>query len=132
MKEKEIKFLNKELKISVFCLNEDLCNLIKKFFHKSDYFCICIKLGIDSFKISTDIDKDKIPDCIIVDDNISTEHKKEILRAYRNIPVLYIPALMEENGSSEKDKNYMPEPFKISALDKSLRELYEKKYHGKI
>lgn len=124
--------MNEELKISVFCLNEDLCNLIKKFFHKSSYYCLCIKLGIDSFKISTDIDKVNVPDCIIIDDTVDTEHKKEILNIYKDIPVLYIPALMEVDEAFDKDKTYIPEPFKISELDKSLRELYEKKYHSKI
>lgn len=119
-----------KLKITVFCQNEELCNLIDKYFHKSEFYCICIKIGIDSLKISTDIEKGTKPDCLIIDDTISPEIKEEIQSIYKVIPILYIPSLTEVNEANDKEKKYIPEPFKISELDKSLRELYEKKHHS--
>ncbi len=122
--------MSKELKIKIFCQNEDLCSLMEKYFNKSEYFCVCIKLGIDSLKISTDINKNEKPDCIIIDDTISPEDKNEILKVYQDITVLYIPALTEVTETSDKEKRYIPEPFKLSELDKRLRELYEKIHHS--
>jgi hypothetical protein len=103
---------------------------MEKYFNKSEYFCVCIKLGIDSLKISTDINKNEKPDCIIIDDTISPEDKNEILKVYQDITVLYIPALTEVTETSDKEKRYIPEPFKLSELDKRLRELYEKIHHS--
>jgi len=122
--------MKEKLKIKVFCQNEELCSLIEKYFHKSEFYCICIKIGIDSLKNSIDIKEQENPDCLIIDDTISPGIKEEIQSVHKEIPVLYIPSLTEVNEANDKGKKYIPEPFKISELDKNLRELYEKKHHS--
>lgn len=122
--------MNKELRVKVFCLNSDLCNLLKKYFHKSNFICLCIKLGIDSFGLSDDITDIDATDCIIIDDTISSEYKKLITEKYKGTTVLHIPALMEVNESTEEDKTVISEPFKISELDRNLKELYDKKFQN--
>jgi hypothetical protein len=122
--------MNKELRVKVFCLNSDLCNLLRKYFHKSNFICLCIKLGIDSFGLSDDITDIDDTDCIIIDDTISTEYKKLITEKYKDTTVLHIPALLEVNEDTEKDKTVISEPFKISELDRNLKELYDKKFQN--
>ena len=122
--------MNKELNVKVFCMNSDLCNLLKKYFHKSNNICLCIKLGIDSFDLSDDISSIDLTDCIIIDDTISQEYKSRIKEKYKDITVLHIPALMEVNEGTDKERAIISEPFKISELDKNLRELYDKKFQN--
>lgn len=122
--------MSNELRVKVFCLNSDLCNLLKKYFHKSNFICLCIKLGIDSFGLSDDITDVDLTDCIIIDDTIGIEYKKRITEKYKGAMVLHIPALMEVNESMENDKTIISEPFKISELDRNLKELYDKKFQN--
>jgi len=122
--------MSNELRVKVFCLNSDLCNLLKKYFHKSNFICLCIKLGIDSFGLSDDITDVDLTDCIIIDDTIGIEYKKRITEKYKGTMILHIPALMEVNESMENDKTIISEPFKISELDRNLKELYDKKFQN--
>jgi len=119
--------MNGKFRIVIYCMNIDLCKLLEKYFQKSVYYCICIKIGIDYFNINNNVKEDIEPDCVIIDDTISSERKKLITEKHYGIPVLYIPALTDDSDSFMEKKIYISEPFKISELDKSLKELYDKK-----
>jgi hypothetical protein len=113
--------MEKKIKVHIFCLKPEICNLIRKMFSESMYEVSCSPAMqvSDEFLMRF---QSKL-DCIILDMDIEKGVKDKIKLAFEGIPVICLPSLDFE-GIMESDVKYISEPLKLSELRKTLDEIF--------
>jgi hypothetical protein len=116
-----------ELKIHIFCETSDLFKLIKKSFTKESYIFTCTEVKDKKLQ---DITKEISyrPDCIIVDNDIDSYFRDEIVKKFLHNKIVLLPSLDDvELNPSAKNVFQISEPFKLSELGEVLKEIYHSK-----
>jgi hypothetical protein len=113
--------MEKKIKVHIFCIKPEICNLITKMFNTSRYEISCSPAQQVSDKFLKQFHS-KL-DCIILDVDIEKEIKDKIKLVFQGIPVICLPSLDFE-GIKENDVKYISEPLKLSELRKTLDEIF--------
>jgi len=115
----------KEDKINIVALglDEGVRNILKKYFLKSEFLFINFNLTFEER-----LKGDFAYDCLLVYSDIEQSVIKKIKDDFSAIHILYLPSLnikrVEYINSEDK---LISEPFKLSELEKRLKDIYERK-----
>lgn len=116
-----------DFKIHIFCGTTNLCKLIRKSFIKESYTFDCTEVKDRQL---SDITKgiNYRPDCIIVDKDIDSNFRDEIVNKFSYSKIVLLPSLDEIELKSNADNVFqISEPFKLSELGEVLKEIYHSK-----
>jgi DNA-binding response OmpR family regulator len=111
-----------KINIHIITLTGDICKLIKRSLDTEKYNINCISTNkIDeNFKL----EQHELIDCLVLDKGIDSDKINLIKQIYINVPVICLPSLMSE-GEINNGATHISEPFKLSELQKVLKELTE-------
>jgi DNA-binding response OmpR family regulator len=113
--------LEKKIKVHIFCLKPDICNLIKKFLSQSKYYITCTPAkSVDNEFLGTF--KERF-DCVILDIDIDNAIKEKVKQRFQKVPIICLPSL-EADVAYDSGIKYISEPLKLSELVKTLDELF--------
>lgn len=113
-----------DFKIHVFCGTSNLCKLINKSFDREQYSFNCTEVKEKNL-LDIMSGKDYKPDCIIVDKDIDTFSRDEIVKNFSSSKIILLPSLdINELKSYTKNVYQISEPFKLSELREVLEEIY--------
>jgi|WetSurMetagenome_2_1015567.scaffolds.fasta_scaffold36968_1 hypothetical protein len=116
-----------EFKIHIFCGTTNLCKLIRKSFNKEEYIFDCTEVK-DKKLIEIMNEISYKPDCIIVDKDIDSYSKEEIVKNFTFSNIILLPSLDDAESKSYTNNVFqISEPFKLSELGKVLKEIYQSK-----
>jgi hypothetical protein len=116
-----------EFKIHIFCGTTNLCKLIRKSFIKESYTFNCTEVKDKQISnITKEINYR--PDCIIVDKDIDSKYRDEIVNKFSYSKIVLLPSLDEVELKSNADNVFqISEPFKLSELGEVLKDIYHSK-----
>lgn len=116
-----------DFNIHIFCGTTNLCKLIRKSFIKESYSFNCTEVKDKQFSDFTGEINYK-PDCIIVDKDIDSQYRDEIVKKFSYSKIVLLPSLDEvELKSGANNVFQISEPFKLSELGEVLKEIYHSK-----
>ncbi len=118
-----MKSVQEKIYIVAIGLNEGVQEVLKKYFSKSEFLFSNFNL---TFKEKAE--EGDACDCILVNSDIKAEEIKSIKHSHPSVHIFYIPTF---DASKPEEMNgidkLISEPFKLSELEKSLKDIYERK-----
>jgi hypothetical protein len=119
--------MNMEFKIHIICGTTNICKLIRKSFEKEDFSFNCTEVK-DKQLVEIMRDINYKPDCIIVDKDIDSYSKDEIVKRFSFCKIVLLPSLDEVESKSYANNVFqISAPFKLSELREVLNEIYHSK-----
>ena len=123
--------MEKDFKVHIFCLTSILCDLIMKTISHHRYVFSCTHISENS---NLNPDKSVLenlnisPDCIILDKDINSIIKEEIIKKYNKSEFICLPSLNENENGISPGIQQISEPLKMSELGNVLNEIYLNKH----
>lgn len=116
--------MNIEFKIHIICGTTNICKLIRKSFEKERFTIKCTEIKDKEIENITS-ELNYSPDCIIVDKDIDSIFKDEIVKQFYMNNIILLPSLDEFETKHYSNKIFqISEPFKLSELRDLLQEIY--------
>lgn len=117
------KYILMKLKVHIFCLKPEICQLIKKTLAMSKYEVSCTlasQVYDQNFKSFSEK-----PDCIILDKDMNSSLINIIKLKFPYTPFIYLPSL-ETDVQEESNVKFISEPLRPSELSEALDEIFKK------
>ena len=116
-----------EFKVHIFCGTTNLCKLMSKLCTKDAFSFCCSEIKEKNYRNLFN-ELNYKPDCIIIDKDINEELKEEVINKFSFTIIVLLPSLNEiEQKKYSKYVSQISEPFKLSELEKVLKEIYHSK-----
>jgi hypothetical protein len=119
--------MNNNFKIHIICGITNICKLISKSFDREKYSINCTEVKDKQlYEILNDITYK--PDCIIVDKDIDSNSREEIVKKFNFCKIVLLPSLDDTESKTYSNNVYqISEPFKLSELKDVLKVIYQSK-----
>lgn len=115
--------VQEKINITALGLNKGMRDVLKKYFSKSEFLLTKFKL---TFK--ENIDEGYAYECLLLNSDISMEEIRNIRHNHPNAFIFYIPTFdASEPEDMNNEDRLISEPFKLSELESSLKDIYERK-----
>ena len=112
-----------KIKITALGINEGMRDVLKKYFSKSEFL-------FNNFNLTfiENTGTDYAYDCVLVNSDISADELKCIKHNHPTAYIFYIPSFNALEPEDMQDEDMViSEPFKLSELERSLKDIYERK-----